>query len=179
MKTEVRQRMLRRCRTLTHEERVARSEAVLRRLQTLPVFRSATAIGIYSPLPGEVLLPTPLPGPERALFLPAFDPLQGCYRLAALCGDLRSGRFGIPEPLHPRFAHPDEPDLILVPGIAFDPSTGIRLGRGGGWYDRLLPLYQAPRVGLCFDFQIEPNLPCNAQDARVDQIVSETKIFSF
>lgn len=179
MKNAVRARAGARCRTLPEEERIARSEAVLRQLQTLPVFQSAVAVGIYSPLPGEVLLPIPLPGPMRDLFLPAYDPRQEGYRLAAWSDDLRSGRFAVPEPANPRYAHKDELDLILVPGTAFDPSTGVRLGRGGGWYDRLLPLYRAPRLGLCFDLQLESQIPHEPHDVRMDWIVSETKIISF
>ena len=72
----------------------------------------------------------------------------------------------------------DEPFLlILIPGLAFD-AQGYRLGRGGGWYDRVLS-HAAPdalKVGVCFERQIVARVPHEAHDVRVDMVVTEDRL---
>jgi len=67
-----------------------------------------------------------------------------------------------------------EIDLVLVPGLAFTRDGG-RLGRGGGFYDRLLgrPLLRARRIGICFEVQILESLPLEGHDQRVDEVLTE------
>jgi len=70
---------------------------------------------------------------------------------------------------------PSAMDLILVPGLAFT-RDGCRLGRGGGFYDRLLAA-RAPHtlaLGICFDLQIVAALPTEAHDQRVDAVITES-----
>ncbi len=66
-------------------------------------------------------------------------------------------------------------DLILVPGLAFT-QCGQRLGRGGGYYDRLLADLpaRAQRIGACFDTQIVESLPVEAHDQRVGRVITES-----
>ncbi len=73
---------------------------------------------------------------------------------------------------------PGDADMILVPGLAFD-RAGRRLGRGGGYYDRLLadPALRARRVGVCFACQFVDAVPVEGHDARVDCVVTERGIF--
>jgi 5-formyltetrahydrofolate cyclo-ligase len=65
---------------------------------------------------------------------------------------------------------------VLVPGVAFD-IEGARLGYGGGFYDRLLPLLppDAHRIAGAFDVQVIEQVPVAAHDARVHRIVTETR----
>lgn len=65
-------------------------------------------------------------------------------------------------------------DVILVPGLAFSSKHLTRLGRGGGYYDRLLahPQCNARRIALAHDFQIMDELPIEAHDQRVHQIIT-------
>jgi len=128
------------------------SSAAVEKFQTLEVFKSAQAVGAYMPLPDEVDINPLFQALEKTFYIPAFDETSGSYRMARLTKELQKGRFGILEPTVPVFAAADELDLILVPGVAFD-LTGRRIGRGGGFYDRLLPQYNAARAGICFDFQ--------------------------
>ena len=66
-------------------------------------------------------------------------------------------------------------DRIIVPGLAFT-ATGARLGRGGGYYDRLLSRAdcRAQLIGLAYDFQIIAELPVEPHDPRVHQIITES-----
>lgn len=97
--------------------------------------------------------------------------------------DLKRGMLGIWEPVaEPLWAVPPaELTLILVPGLAFSREDGARLGRGGGFYDRFLarPEVQARRVGICFEAQVFPSIPCEGHDARVDELMSENRAISF
>jgi 5-formyltetrahydrofolate cyclo-ligase len=60
--------------------------------------------------------------------------------------------------------------------VAFD-ATGGRLGYGGGFYDRLLPLLTpgTPRLVGAYDLQIVPRVPASAHDLRVDTILTESR----
>jgi 5-formyltetrahydrofolate cyclo-ligase len=62
-------------------------------------------------------------------------------------------------------------DFALVPGVAFT-ADGQRLGRGGGFYDRLLPTLRCGSLGACFDLQVRDWLPVEPHDARVDRVVT-------
>ena len=63
-----------------------------------------------------------------------------------------------------------------MPGVTFD-RTGRRLGYGGGYYDRLLPLLpaQAPRIAGAFHVQIVERVPAGPHDMTVDAIVTEAE----
>ena len=77
-------------------------------------------------------------------------------------------RFGMLEPGPRRpVAPPEEIDLILVPGLAFDRS-GYRLGQGGGYYDRYLPRSRACMVALCRDCFLLSAVPREEHDRPVD-----------
>ena len=67
----------------------------------------------------------------------------------------------------------ERPDLILVPALAFD-RAGYRLGRGGGYYDRLLSGATGMKTGVGYDCQIFDAIPCEPHDIGVDYVVTET-----
>ncbi|MCE9611799.1 MAG: 5-formyltetrahydrofolate cyclo-ligase [Chthoniobacter sp.] len=74
---------------------------------------------------------------------------------------------------------PSGMDLILVPGLAFT-RDGRRLGRGGGYYDRLLAA-RAPHtvtLGICFDLQIVSALPTEPHDQCVDAVITESGLLT-
>jgi 5-formyltetrahydrofolate cyclo-ligase len=105
---------------------------------------------------------------------------QGVDRIDSLRDAIAPGYRGIPEP-HADAPHasPHEVALALVPGVAFD-AAGRRLGYGGGYYDRLLPLLPrtAPRIAGAFDLQLVDVVPAAAHDLAVDMIVTPTRIVS-
>jgi len=173
------------------------SLAVIKKFQRLELFQQAKTVGAYMPLPDEVDI-TPLFSfdsfvaqdrqlQEKTFYIPAFNETSGGYQLAQLSEKLKTGKFGIPEPANPDFA-PKKLDLIIVPGVAFD-RAGNRIGRGGGFYDQLLPKYHAARVGVCFDFQCLPvlsdegveveEIPTEPHDCKVDWLVAESEILNF
>ena len=87
--------------------------------------------------------------------------------------DLATGAYGIKEPTGKLFTDYTTIDFIAVPGVAFD-RNGNRLGRGKGYYDRLLPrIPQAYKVGICFKFQIVEEIPAEPFDIRMDEIITQ------
>ena len=87
-------------------------------------------------------------------------------------GALKPGeQFGIPEPDGEQVSDLSPITLILVPGRAFD-AQGNRMGRGRGFYDRLLPqLPHALKAGVCFDCQKLPSVPTDENDIKMDFII--------
>lgn len=86
-------------------------------------------------------------------------------------GELRKGRFGIAEPFGEdiEIKDLDSIDLAFIPGRAFTPD-GRRTGRGGGYYDRLLPALKCPKWGLALKAQIFDSLPTDPWDVRMDRV---------
>ena len=92
--------------------------------------------------------------------------------LRTFTGELQEGRFGIMEPVGQLFEDYDQIDLVVVPGMAFS-KVGHRLGRGKGYYDRLLPkLTRAKKIGICFPYQVVKYVPIFPEDVRMDRIIS-------
>lgn len=90
--------------------------------------------------------------------------------------DLHRGQMNVWEP-NPQCPHIDIAalDIILVPGLAFT-HDGKRLGRGGGYYDRLLaqPECRAQRIAVAFDVQIVDHITVEFHDEHIHQIITES-----
>jgi 5-formyltetrahydrofolate cyclo-ligase len=89
--------------------------------------------------------------------------------------ELKPSRWNLREPdaLPENVAPLEAVDLLLVPGVAFT-RDGRRLGRGGGFYDRLLaePALRAVKIGICFAPQLVTELPVDPHDRAVDFVVA-------
>lgn len=85
-----------------------------------------------------------------------------------------SATFGIQESQGPIFTDYTKIDLAVIPGMAFT-LNGDRLGRGKGYYDRLLTHLTCPLVGLAFPFQIVDTIPTELHDRKVDEVITGKK----
>ena len=84
--------------------------------------------------------------------------------------DLQPGAFGIMEPTGTPVADPSTVDVAVIPGMAFD-AAGHRLGRGKGYYDRLLSrMPHTYRIGLCHAWQLVPHVPTDDHDVCMHRI---------
>ncbi|MFI4902400.1 MAG: 5-formyltetrahydrofolate cyclo-ligase [Burkholderiales bacterium] len=102
------------------------------------------------------------------------------FEVTNLGRDVATGFHGIDEPLaHCATVDPATIDWVLVPGVAFDTACR-RLGYGGGYYDRLLPLVDAnaPRIAGAFDVQIVERVPAAPHDLAVDAVFTESRLFA-
>ncbi|MBQ7209244.1 MAG: 5-formyltetrahydrofolate cyclo-ligase [Lentisphaeria bacterium] len=166
--------------SLTEEERRAFDEAIREKLRGLPLFVSSPAVAAFCASGAEPDLLPALGG--KRLFLPRYNGGQRTYELveiADLRGDLVPGRYGIAEP-RPGLAAADRDFvesevLFLGPAVACD-RTGTRLGRGGGFYDRLLGGAAKPPVGVIYSCQLGDALPREEHDVPLGWVVTETEV---
>lgn len=134
-------------------------------------------IAIYSALPGEIDL-TPLVKlhPERRWHYPRVDGANlRFFWVHDPETELEPGNFGI---LEPTAALPEielhDIDVFFCPGMAFE-TNGARLGRGAGFYDRMLTSSRknACKIGVCFPCQIVPDTFSEPHDIPMQQVISE------
>lgn len=148
------------------------SEALWRKVESHPLFIASQTILLYYSLPDEVFTHNFIRKwyGKKNILLPVVK--DDILILKTYQGDkeLKQGSFSIYEPTGDDFTHYDKIDLVLVPGMAFDKS-GNRLGRGKGYYDRLLPQIKAPKVGICYDWQMVPEVPVDAFDVKMDTMI--------
>ena len=85
---------------------------------------------------------------------------------------LQAGAFNIEEPTGENFTDYDEIQLAIVPGLSFD-KQGNRLGRGKGYYDKLLPLLHSYNIGICHQFQAREEIPAEPFDRKMDEVWTE------
>jgi 5-formyltetrahydrofolate cyclo-ligase len=170
---------------LAPSARAEKSRAVADLIEQLPSFRAASLVALYATIGAEVD-PSEIARRAAARGVRVAFPRAatgGDRRLGfALCGhaDLVPGPLGAPEPPASAPAvEPHELECVVMPGVGFS-EDGLRLGRGGGYYDATLPLLpRAARVGLAFDVQIVPTLPRDPHDAPMDAVVTESRVLVF
>lgn len=158
-------------------ERRSASDAAVARLLALPELRRARTVLLYAPLREEAdPTTTSLPVLRDRGIRTLFPRVRGDELELVAATDLTGlalGYRGIREPAGPT-VDPEDVDVAVVPGVAFD-VVGGRLGQGGGHYDRLLLLLpdDCVRVGFCFSCQVVPFVPCEAHDEPVDLVVTQ------
>jgi len=158
----------------------AASARIVENLQSLDVFQSAETIALYMAIAGEVDLDSLFPKCRelgKRTCIPVFNAKENLYEMAEITPETEcsTGHYGIREPLSPALFPMDKVGLVIVPGVAFD-RKGNRLGRGGGYYDRLLEGFPGASVAVAFDFQVLSEIPLEPHDKPVDALATETEI---
>lgn len=149
-------------------------------LSQLNIWKKNLTVASYRVLPGEV---SPLLFEKRY-----FDKLNFVY--PKMKGQIRS--FVIPhqkekwekspwpagyQPVLGKAVPLSQIDVFLVPGLVFD-RRGYRLGRGGGFYDRILSQRRGIKIGIASSFQIScEDIPVENHDVKMDIIVTESYVF--
>ncbi len=155
-KAALRAQMITRLRQLTGEERESLSEEICERVLEMPEWIEARNVVLFSPLPSE----------------PMINPLKlDCEARRVTCTNIPQS------PKNEADLHlPETIDLILVPGLAFS-GDRHRLGRGGGFFDRLLSgrAANAFKLGICFSFQILEKVPVEGHDVVMDAVVTDSE----
>lgn len=193
-KSEVRQEIRRRKAACSAEERASLSREVTAKLVATPQWQHAQTVLLYHSLPDEVathdLITEALSAGKRVL-LPVVvgDDLE--LRFLPTPDSLREGAFHILEPTGAPFTDYAAIDLAVIPGVAFTPD-GRRLGRGRGYYDRLLVRFSTPSfnhspsleerepagepspylIGLCWPFQLLADLPTEPHDLSMNAVIA-------
>ena len=152
-KATLRAEMRQRLRDLTAEDRQAYSDEICERVLEMTEWAQAQHIVLFNPLPSE----------------PIIIPLQiDCKARNVTCGTIPQSAKSEGD-LH----LPEQIDVIVVPGLAFSRDKH-RLGRGGGFFDRLLEgrAKDAFKLALCFDFQLLDSIPTEGHDVVMDAVVT-------
>lgn len=160
----------------------AASAAVAARLRGLPELAAAGTVLGYAAMPSEVSVDGVLRwllARGTVVCLPWVEgDALAVGAVADLDADLVAGWHGLREPARQRrtAAAPQALDVLLVPGLGFDPH-GNRLGHGGGHFDRLLAQVRADALvaGVALDAQVVDALPVEPHDRRVDLVVTPTR----
>jgi 5-formyltetrahydrofolate cyclo-ligase len=189
-KEELRRALRERLRGLTAAYRAEASLVICELAARQPAFRAASSIALFAPLPTEpdihpLIEEAWAQGKQVALprmFRDERGPHLHWHAVTGWSGVTEPGRFGLREPdpdVCPRL-EPSKLGCAFVPGLAFD-ETGLRLGRGGGFYDRFLAAAPAdlPRFGLMFACQRVAALPREPHDQALPAIVTEDGLAAF
>lgn len=173
-KQEIRQEIRRRKAACSQEERALLSREVIAKLTASPCWQQAQVILLYHSLPDEVCthdLISQACNEGKRVLLPVVvgDDLELHEYQGE--GSLVEGAFRIQEPTGSLFTNYQAIDLAVIPGVAFT-ADGQRLGRGRGYYDRLLSrLPDVHKVGICWPFQLISSLPAEPHDLPMDAII--------
>jgi 5-formyltetrahydrofolate cyclo-ligase len=171
----VRRRMLAWRRGLGPAEVSARSLRIAGHVLAWPAWARAGCVLVYLATPREVQTDAIIAAcAHRRLCAPAVVGRELVLRRLVAGAPLAVGALGIREPdPGAEVVAPEEVDLALVPGVAFD-RAGHRLGRGGGYYDRLLPRLTGARTcGLAFREQVMAALQPAPWDVAVHYVCTE------
>ena len=182
-KRAVRERTLALRDALPADVRAAATAAIAERIIALPSFAAARTVLLTLAFRSEwntLPLVRASLGSGKTVALPRVNQDARMLVLHAIGDpdkDIAPGYMQIPEPrLECRVIAPEAVDWVLVPGVAFD-VAGRRLGYGGGYYDRLLPLLPpgATRVAGLFDLQLVARVPAAPHDLAVGTIITESR----
>lgn len=157
---------------LLETEKIESANSVFRILEQSAAFVLANRVLMYHSLPDELSTKEFLRkwGRRKQFFLPRVNGVN----LEILPYDesrLELGAFHIEEPTGNNLANPEDIELIIVPAVAYD-KKGNRLGRGKGFYDRLLKSTKATTIGVAYEFQIVEEIPVEHHDIPMDMIIS-------
>ena len=177
-KADIRKQMRELKRAVPMEEKLRRSDAIMCQVEKLPEFQKANVVLLYWSMADEVQTHAFVERwyKQKVLLLPCVD--GDDLRLRQYTGPdcmVAGEQFGIGEPTAdtPEWTDLDKVEMIVVPGVAFD-SKRNRMGRGRGFYDRLLKSTpNAIKVGVAYNFQLLDEIPVEAHDVKMDKVITE------
>jgi len=169
-------------RAVMHETRDAACASVVAAVLALPEIERASAVLAYGAMPEEVDITDVIEALWARGVRVALPRVKARRELELHWHerdrDLCTGAYGLREPCEDApVAPPEAIDVLLVPGVAYDADCQ-RLGLGAGYYDTLLK--RLPRntvtIGIAFDEQVVPRVPCGQFDRPVDMLVTPTRV---
>jgi len=162
----------------TSAQHSSMSHAICERVLSLPQWHEAHTVFLYHSLPDEVdtslLLAAAIQQGKQVLLPVVLNDTDMQLRIYEGPESMREGSYGILEPIGPIFPSNrySSISLAIIPGMSFDDECH-RLGRGKGYYDRLLPqLSDAYLLGICFPFQLLSHIPSDTHDVLMNEIVT-------
>lgn len=158
------------------EDKINRSRPILSQVEQLTEFQNASVVLLYWSMDDEVATHEFVNRwfEHKTILLPCVD--GDDLRLRQYTGPeclVEGPDFGIGEPVGDEYTALDKVEIIIVPGVAFDKRNN-RMGRGRGFYDRLLKSTpNATKIGVAFNFQMFDQIPVESFDVPMDRVFSE------
>lgn len=173
-KDEIRRMVRARKRLLSDSERLEAARSVFDRLERLAAFAVSDRILLYHSLADELSTRAFLSkwSGAKSIFLPRVNGID-LELLPYEATAMRAGAFRIEEPAGDDITDPMTMEMIVVPAVAYD-RNGSRIGRGRGYYDRLLARTRAFKVGVAYDFQLFDEFDTDEFDVPVDMVITES-----
>lgn len=172
-KEEIRRRVRARKQMIDQSERLAAAQRVFDTVRSMAAYMVARRVLLYHSLPDE--LSTHLffenSPDDKTYYLPRVNGLD-LEILPYERSRMHLGSFRIEEPDGDDTVDIDDIDLVIVPAVAYD-RHGNRVGRGKGYYDRLLSRSRATTIGICYDFQLFDEFDTDDFDIPVDYVVAD------
>lgn len=172
-KQELRRSIAKKKQLYTNKELLQYAILIQERIVKEPLFNTAKTVLLYYALPDEVQTDTFIEqwGDKKQLLLPTVIGDHLILKRYQGKSSLKKGAYNIWEPIGLPFNDLSKIDLVLVPGVAFDYNKN-RLGRGKGYYDRLLKNLTCPFWGIAYDFQLLEAIPSEIHDIKMDKIIT-------
>lgn len=172
-KREIRRKIKEMRQLLTELEKERAAEEVFERLENTAAFLLSDHILMYHSLPDELSTHRFLEkwSDRKKFYLPRVNGVN-LDILPYNQSRLELGAFHIEEPIGDELIDPDNIELMIIPAVAYD-RKGNRLGRGKGFYDRLLKDSKASKIGVGYEFQLVESLPVEPHDIPVDMVITQ------
>lgn len=172
-KSDIRRKMKNLRMMLSDMEKASAADEVFEKLEKTAAFMMADNILMYHSLPDELSTIRFLKKwhDRKHFFLPRVNGVN----LEILPYEetrLELGSFQIEEPTGNDLTDVDDIELMVIPAVAFD-RKGNRLGRGKGFYDRLLKTSRATKIGVGYEFQLLDSIPCEPHDVAMDMVITQ------
>lgn len=178
-KKQLRKQIRERKKEFSLSEKIELSRPVFEKIEKEELFKEAKVVLLYYSMDDEVYTHDFVEKhyKTKTILLPCVDGDDLILRQYLGIESMKAGeQFGILEPVGKEFNDLEKIDLMIIPGVAFDKEKN-RLGRGRGFYDRLLKTVNATKIGVCFDFQVVEQVPTEDFDVKMDVVISTTNIY--
>lgn len=173
-KLTIRREVRARIKAMSTEDKLSAAEAIFRAVELSDEFREAGCVALFCAMHDEVPTHDTLlrwRDMGKRVVVPRVEgDIMRFYDYSPEA--MTIGAFGIEEPVGGCEVEASAIDLIIVPARAFT-GEGVRLGRGGGFYDKYMSLatFRAFKIGIAFECQMFDSLPCDQHDILVDRVV--------
>lgn len=178
-KKQLRKQIRERKKEFSLSEKIELSRPIFEKIEKEELFKEAKVVLLYYSMDDEVYTHDFVEKhyKTKTILLPCVDGDDLILRQYLGIESMKAGeQFGILEPVGKEFNDLEKIDLMIIPGVAFDKEKN-RLGRGRGFYDRLLKTVNATKIGVCFDFQVVEQVPTEDFDVKMDVVISTTNIY--
>lgn len=173
-KQEIRAQIRANIKLMQKVERDAASINICQHIIATQEWQMAKTVWLYAALPDEVDLSLLIQNAGecgKQVLLPVIDGDNLLIKFYEPQYIVQTGKYNIKEPTDycPTLSNLDEIDIAVIPGRAFT-RNGLRMGRGKGYYDRILPSLRCPKWGVAFACQIVDEIPTDPWDVPLDRI---------